>query len=611
MPPTSSADAGSPSAHRGLWWALALAIGLAFVTIGSHSLWSPDEPTGAAVGKHMLTSGDWVLTSLGGTPFLEKPPLYWWTQAAAFSLFGVSDAVARLPSAVFFSLTLLVAFAIGRHLGGTRRGLLAALVLATIGGFAEEMGRVLVDVALVFFVAVAHLGWVRLATATTRGERWRAALLIAVATPLAFLAKGVIGPALAVGPAAIWLTVCEPRRAWERLAPVAALGVPLFALLVVPWALALLARGGEAALRECLVNNTLGRLAGEGATTGYGHRRGAFYYLLQGPVVLLPWAFALPAMLRPRVLRQSDARQRLLLAIGAVGLLALSAATTKRTLYLVPLMPVVAVAIATWLDGLAGPPERSSPNRGTPDRGSPDRAGDAWDHRCLALVRGLALVLLGVLGVAYPVAWLGARWLPVREPLSVLLGVTPAWAGFAFSLVTLALVAFFWRRQRATAGTYGDPAVLAVVLPLLLAFGAWETAVKAAMDPVKSLHQTTAAIARLLPGPGPVPAYIPLGQQGERLVAIVDYDLGRRVDNLARAPDADLAAVDAYLADSSRRLLLAASTFRRLPPATRNRLALLHDETGRTSAEYVIVGGLGPGLDPGLGPGLDTPATRP
>src|SRR5215470_8299257 len=50
----------------------------------SHSLWSPDEPTGAAVGRAMADSGDLIVPRLNGEPFLEKPPLYWWVQVAAF-----------------------------------------------------------------------------------------------------------------------------------------------------------------------------------------------------------------------------------------------------------------------------------------------------------------------------------------------------------------------------------------------------------------------------------------------------------------------------------------------------------------------------------------------
>src|ERR1700680_3156077 len=95
--------AASGAADQPAPWLVALLVATvtAFAGLASHSLWTPDEPTGAAVGRAMLTSGDLVVPRLNGRPFLEKPPLYWWVQVAGFHVFGVSDATARMPSALF------------------------------------------------------------------------------------------------------------------------------------------------------------------------------------------------------------------------------------------------------------------------------------------------------------------------------------------------------------------------------------------------------------------------------------------------------------------------------------------------------------------------------
>src|SRR5258706_3989362 len=167
-----------------------LAALIAFAGIGSHSLWSPDEPTGAAVGRAMLDSGDLIVPRLNGEPFLEKPPLYWWVQVAAFRALGILDAVARVPSALFSALTLLVAYAIGRRLGGRRQGMMALVVLGTTVVFVQNLGRVGVDPALTFYVALAHLGFAVLAETRSPSEARWARLLIVVAIPLGFLRQG-------------------------------------------------------------------------------------------------------------------------------------------------------------------------------------------------------------------------------------------------------------------------------------------------------------------------------------------------------------------------------------------------------------------------------------
>jgi 4-amino-4-deoxy-L-arabinose transferase-like glycosyltransferase len=73
------------------------AAAVSFAGIASHSLWTPDEPRDAAIGKAMWASGDLAMPRLNGSPFLEKPPLAWWAQVAAFRTLGVSDAAARVP----------------------------------------------------------------------------------------------------------------------------------------------------------------------------------------------------------------------------------------------------------------------------------------------------------------------------------------------------------------------------------------------------------------------------------------------------------------------------------------------------------------------------------
>ena len=120
MPADPWPDLPGLTARKSFVLALALAILLGFAPVGSHSLWSPDEPTGAGIGRAMADSGDWIVPRLNGQPFLEKPPLYWWTLAAGLRLLGISDVAARLPSALFAVLTLLAVWAAGTAPGEAR-----------------------------------------------------------------------------------------------------------------------------------------------------------------------------------------------------------------------------------------------------------------------------------------------------------------------------------------------------------------------------------------------------------------------------------------------------------------------------------------------------------
>jgi len=574
--------------RRPLLAAALLAAAVSFAPIASHSLWTPDEPTGAAVGRTMLASGDWILPRLGGQPFLEKPPLYWWVQAAGYRLLGASDWTARLPSALFAVGGLLAAYGLGRRLGGPAVGLAAAGVLATTAEWSEDMGRSVVDPALVCFVALAHLGFAGLAAPESPADRRRSTLLIALAVPLAFLAKGVVGIALAAGPPVLYLLLAERRpglrQRLRRLLPLVALGLPLFVLLVAPWAVALLHAGGWPALRETLVGNTVGRLLATEAGRAYGHRRPLLYYLENAPAALFPWIFALPAVLAAGVLRRGVGRgrgddppdegdrtatvRRLLFTTFVAGVVLLSAAASKRSLYLVPLLPALAACTGWWLVGLGKL------------RGAPSR----WDRptRLVLLALG-ALLPLVLVGAA---AW--ARFAPPPAlagliPLRDALAPSRLAAAGALALLTSGVFAARWIRDLRS-GT--SPGAAWLIAPYLLAFLALQTVGKAAVDPVKNLHDLTAAVGRLAPGPGPVPLYVPPEVPTDSIFGILDFDLGR--PPLRLATPGELAAF--YAGHPGGRVAMSLESARRLPPALRDGLVHLYDETGRRASPWMVAG---------------------
>jgi 4-amino-4-deoxy-L-arabinose transferase-like glycosyltransferase len=118
---------GSMLAFLMLLWAVALLPGL-----GSASRLTYHEALVAQGSREMLARGDWSYPTVGGLPWLEKPPLPWWLAAALGRWTGgVTETVARLPSA-FAALGLVVAVAMlaARH-HGRNVGFLAGAIQAT------------------------------------------------------------------------------------------------------------------------------------------------------------------------------------------------------------------------------------------------------------------------------------------------------------------------------------------------------------------------------------------------------------------------------------------------------------------------------------------------
>src|SRR4051812_4516136 len=113
-------------------WLLALAIGLLFcIGLGARPYLTPSEARYIEIPRQMLATNDWLTPRINGVPYFEKPPLFYWLQAAAMHLFGDGEAAGRLVTLLLDAAACLLAYATGRMLYGRRAGLLAAAVLAT------------------------------------------------------------------------------------------------------------------------------------------------------------------------------------------------------------------------------------------------------------------------------------------------------------------------------------------------------------------------------------------------------------------------------------------------------------------------------------------------
>lgn len=308
---------------------IALCLGLA--GIFQHSLWTPDEPREAEIGREMLLGGWSSMPTLGGAPFLEKPPLHPWIMAFFYRLLGVSEGVARLPALLASVGAVLVAAALARRLAGRKAAVYAAVVLATMVGFADVGHKAVNDALLCCFVGAAHLFLLERRTLPLAG----------LCTGLAFLTKGPIGPILIAGPPCIAAFALREWRWLPRALGWCALGTLVLGL---PWVLALGLGHGWDKVRVCLVDNTLGRGLGSQGT-GFGHERGPFYYLGAFPLMLAPWILVLPALVRSPALR----RARFLALLVLAGVLLLSIPSGKRELYLVPLLPAAAAVAGVFL----------------------------------------------------------------------------------------------------------------------------------------------------------------------------------------------------------------------------------------------------------------------
>ena len=251
---------------------------LFFFGLAYFGLVGADEPRYAQVAREMLARHDWITPVLGGKPWLEKSPLYYWQAMLAYSLFGVSDWAARLPSAIDATLMVIAVyfflrkFRPGLHLDGALMTASAAGVI----GFARAAST---DMPLAAMFTIALLAWY--AWFERSSKEYLAAAYVCLG--LATLAKGPVAPVLAAMIVVIFAAVKgDYRILWRTLwIP----GIVLFCLITLPWFIAVQMRNPEF-FRVFILEHNLARFG----TNLYHHKQPFWYFVPVTLLAVIPWA---------------------------------------------------------------------------------------------------------------------------------------------------------------------------------------------------------------------------------------------------------------------------------------------------------------------------------
>jgi 4-amino-4-deoxy-L-arabinose transferase-like glycosyltransferase len=411
---------------------------------GMRDPWPSDEPRFVLVAKQMWESGDWLHPMRGGELYPDKPPMFMWLLALSYGITGSWTLAFLLPSLVAGAITLFLTYQLTRRLYGVKAARLATLLLASTLQFGFYSKRAQIDAVLLAMMTASVYAFAR-ALLTDSHERasgrfahggWL--LLGAFLSGLATVTKGVGALTLLMLPC--WLYARRSLPIVERtqllVLPVLAgflLGVSVW---LAPLLLDLWLNGNalkEAYVREILLGQTARRYLNP------GHHHKPIWYFAE--VMALSWLplslFALAAARAAfKKARFALRHLRLWLSFALVVLLFFTLTKAKRDVYILPMLPIVTLALAPMLPWLV-------------------------QHLILNKVLRALTLLIGLVLLAYGVGGMQgaafAQKLSVRlsfEPWLLLCVLGPAWMlcsllrrglwAFAFSvLATWSLLGWY------------------------------------------------------------------------------------------------------------------------------------------------------------------------
>ncbi|MCC6793730.1 MAG: glycosyltransferase family 39 protein [Candidatus Hydrogenedentes bacterium] len=383
------------------FWIVLLCVALVavFYALGVGDVREDNEGQRAAPPATMLRTGDYIIPRLNGEPYLVKPPLLYWAIAGVYSVAGVSEFTARVPTALCGAALVVSMYLFARKAAGERAARWGALALLASPYAFQRMRFAELDIPLTLATFLAIL-FARNATLSDpvqqrirfcilSGVSFGAAVMLKGPVPFLFFGAGLVATLVASSPqlgrvmnigikvsvAAFGLEVLLKVLAsrvlpayanlvsapialvvvmlvWAFLAlrysglPLSVIGIWLGAMLIgvllaLPWGLAVLHTMGWDSIRAMLNNQVVERtyVASE-INSG-----APWYFLVMIGPMLAPWGFLLPLQFSKREWERQSDMYRFCVLVSWLSVLVFSLIAGKEYEYILPCIPFMAIAL--------------------------------------------------------------------------------------------------------------------------------------------------------------------------------------------------------------------------------------------------------------------------
>ena len=366
------------------------AISLLFAKLSGFGLMSYDDAYYAEKAKEMFLRGSWMTVYYNNLPSFDNPPFFFWLEGLGYRLFGITEYGAIFPSSLAGLCSIILIFFVVCKVWDQRRAFFTCFVLLTTPHFVKFSRHSMLDIVMLFLTCTALFSFY---FAPLRG-RWLY-LLWGLAVGCCILNKSVLGT-LSLPVAFTYLMVT--RQFKELLRPTLWLGLLVGLGVGSIWYLSEYMLHGQD-----FINGHFHKLLFAKATEsaiGADLAQHLTYFLF--PFRFDPhWSLFMVGGF-VLVFRQALARDRfsiLVVCWYVVYVVLLSLPLTKKSWYLTPALPAMAMMAATAIEYLI------------------QRFAQNVDQFFTKFVRAVAILALGfnLLALATPLSLSLNREVDMRE----------------------------------------------------------------------------------------------------------------------------------------------------------------------------------------------------
>ncbi|MBI9078698.1 MAG: glycosyltransferase family 39 protein [Pseudodesulfovibrio sp.] len=318
-------------------------------TLNNRALWFSDEVRYANAYQNLVQHGKWMVLSLNGQPYPDKPPVYFW-------FLWLIDTVtpADMPTVFFLGAALSGLFFLGaayflaRTLGFNKTVSLASVLILLSTFFLTALFHYSrMDLMFTALIILSHACLFKAFNDEQQGHWPLYAFLLA---GIATLVKGPLGfifPLITSGVYLLWKSELKKLFTRQML-----LGFMSMIALLTAWVAGVMAVEGP----SFLVNTVVGKHVIQRATQTFHHRESIYYYFAAFPLAWLPWTLFIAVtpvrkILSPEYLKELWTNRRMagprtFLWIMFITIFAfLSSLSGKVLIYILPMFPPLAILI--------------------------------------------------------------------------------------------------------------------------------------------------------------------------------------------------------------------------------------------------------------------------
>lgn len=336
-----------------------LAVTVMIPFLGLTEFYSKGEPREAVVAVSILNTDNWILPVNNGGDIPYKPPFFHYCIALLSLVAGhVSEYTSRLPSALSLIMMTMAFFCFVRRRKDTTTGVVTSLLILTAFEVHRAGVACRVDMMLTMFITLALLLMYRWMERGGRGLP----LWAIVCMSGGVLTKGPVGALLPCMVTGVFMLM-RGKRFLNVSAKMMACGL-LSCIVPALWYVAAYGEGGQRFL-DLVIEENFGRMTG---TMSYESHKHPFTYnfltMITGwlPYTLL-FLMSLFGISWKRYMHKPDMRSIREKVLGGDDFhtfVWLSAVlifvfyclpSSKRSVYLLPCYPFMAILIAEWMTG--------------------------------------------------------------------------------------------------------------------------------------------------------------------------------------------------------------------------------------------------------------------